>query len=370
MAGTITKRESSWELLRIFAMLAIIFGHLVGQSGFLIWGQPLQTNAARILCHGGRIAVNIFFIMAAWFMVDARITGKRILSFYLQVWTYTALITGYIALRGYPVGLDAAVASVAPFITKAVWFASAYLILLFLAPFLNSILDWKRERQRRLLIVLFAFQCIIPTLLFFMPMDDNWGAILGWVCFIYLLIGHYKKFHSNDYPLNKWLALGLAIGFYALSAVAKLYLSPSLEQSALSPSGHDILALISKFCGRCLDDYKTLPNLLIALLVFYFFRHLNIGNNRIINFIATGAFASYIVHQTPAAIPVIWRFGFQCNQWIKGDNALLYALLVPLAVLFVSIILEWLRKQTIERLYINSSPFKYLAAKIDRLLGD
>lgn len=357
-------RESSWELLRILAMLAIILCHFAGQSGFFIWGQPALTEKTRIFSSAGRIAVNIFFLLGAWFMVSAQITGKRILSFYLQVWTYTVLLTLYVFFRGYTVLPQDMLSAFFPFLTKAVWFVSAYIMLLFIAPFLQKILEWKREKLLSLIIILGFIEALIPTIFFFKPMDDGWFAILGWICFIYLATGYYKKYIADSLKINKWIVLSAGLILYSLLLFGWLYFDSFAIQ------GNRIADLIIRFCMRSLNDYKTLPNLIIATCIFYFFQHLKIGYNRTINFIATGAFAAYILHQTPAVIPVIWRFWFQCNQWIKGDNAFYYALLVPFAVYFVALLLEWLRKKLLEPIIIKSKPFNYIASKIDKLIGN
>ena len=156
-------RKSNLELLRILAMLAIVSGHLLTQSSL---GNVTGTNhiLALLLGSGVRIGVNVFLILGAWFMVDAKFRAERIVRLYLEVFFYSVPITICMLLMGEAGGLRNVLQGMLPFFGRSVWFASAYISLIALSPFLNHFFTLPVRTQRTLLVVLFLLFCLVPTI--------------------------------------------------------------------------------------------------------------------------------------------------------------------------------------------------------------
>lgn len=124
---------------------------------------------------------------------------------------------------------------------------------------------------------------------------------------------------------------------------------------------------VNRLVGAFLVDFKTIPNFFIALLIFYFFQNVHIGVNRTINFFASGSFSVYIVHQTPAFIPVLWNDIYRANHWIHSDYALLYALGTILSCYLVINFLDYFRRKYIEPVILSSRIFEYICKKFESL---
>ena len=62
-------RQSNFELLRILAILMVIIGHFIRQSGLLESEVATTGFINIILGSAGRIAVNIFLLIGSRFMV-------------------------------------------------------------------------------------------------------------------------------------------------------------------------------------------------------------------------------------------------------------------------------------------------------------
>ena len=66
------ERNSSFELLRIIAMIMIIFHHLEVYGGFKF--DPSNVTIPRLWCDfivkGGKIGVNIFVLISGYFLID------------------------------------------------------------------------------------------------------------------------------------------------------------------------------------------------------------------------------------------------------------------------------------------------------------
>ena len=183
-------RKSNLELLRILAMLAIVSGHLLSQSGL---ADVTGTNhvLAILLGSGVRIGVNVFLILGVWFMVDAPFKAERIVRLYLEVVFYSIPITTCMLLMGEAGGIRNVLQGLFPFFGRSVWFASAYISLIAIAPFLNHFFTLPLQRQRTFLVVLILLFCIVPTIPCSTPLD--YLADFTWFCVVYLAVGMIKR---------------------------------------------------------------------------------------------------------------------------------------------------------------------------------
>lgn len=68
--------------------------------------------------------------------------------------------------------------------------------------------------------------------------------------------------------------------------------------------------ILSTLATRFLVDFKSLPNLVCAFLIFMGFLSLKERNIKVINWMASGSFAVYVVHQTQAFYPTLWGGDF------------------------------------------------------------
>ena len=69
------QRHSSIELLRILAMLMIVAGHFLCQSGVAAAHGGFTVS---LFGSGARWACNLFLLVGCWFMVDAQ--PRRLLA--------------------------------------------------------------------------------------------------------------------------------------------------------------------------------------------------------------------------------------------------------------------------------------------------
>lgn len=91
--STKVKRISNIELLRIIAMIMIIMHHfaLHGCSQ-LQRGYTFNTVVIDVFILGGKVGVDLFILISGYFMVDSKITMRKILKFVGQVWFYSISI--------------------------------------------------------------------------------------------------------------------------------------------------------------------------------------------------------------------------------------------------------------------------------------
>ena len=184
-------RKSSLELLRIIAMLAIVCGHFLSQSGLGGRMEGASRMLAALMGSGVRIGVNVFLVLGVWFMVDAKFKAERIVRLYLEVVFYSVPITFCMLLAGQAGGVRNVIQGLLPFFGRSVWFASAYISLIALSPFLSKVFLLPLKAQRALLGLLVVLFCVVPTIPCSTPLD--YLADFTWFCVVYLLVGMWKK---------------------------------------------------------------------------------------------------------------------------------------------------------------------------------
>ena len=86
-------RQSNFELLRILAILMVVMGHFIRQSGLLESETGANGTINIFLGSGARIAVNIFLLIGSWFTVDSVSTPGKALRLYLETAFYCIPIT-------------------------------------------------------------------------------------------------------------------------------------------------------------------------------------------------------------------------------------------------------------------------------------
>ena len=274
-------RQTSFELLRLMAIVMVVMEHFIRQSGLL--DSETGTNAIlnTFLGSGGRIAVNIFLILGSWFMVDAVFRLGRVIKLYLEVAFYSVPLTLLMVVIGEAGGARNIIQGLLPFFGRSVWFASAYISLIVLTPFLNKVFSLPRQQQTRLMTLLFVLFCVVSTIPSFSTID--YVADFSWFCVLYLIVGWVKKGEILETcVVSKWVAIFCGIGVYSALCAA----------SRCQP--------LSWVANYWLDNIRTLPSLFCALCVFYFFLKTDIGSIAFVNATAQSIFAVYIVHQVPA----------------------------------------------------------------------
>lgn len=334
------------DCCRSFFWTKWIFLHATGID---YWFATFTGSAARI-------AVNMFLMLGCWFMVDSKYNSQHITRLYFNVWSLTVPITLVVFLLGLTQNTKDIMRGFFPFIGKGVWFASAYLMLMLFSPWLHKVLEWPKDTVKKLLIMSSLFVSLWVTLYTFDRTEDQWLDILVWFSFIYVFIGYYKKY--LNFKCNKYVVLFLGLLFYFILALGSGYCAIHTGESKFINIGQKL------FIGY-LSDYKTLPNFIISFCIFYFFQRTDIGSNKNINFIATGAFSTYIIHQTPVFIHVLWYDVYKCDSFLLTPWRSLYAILVILSTYFICLLVECVRRKWIENIILETRFVLWIEKKLD-----
>ncbi len=354
-------RNSNFELLRIISMLLIIAGHLTFQSGILTTDSNNKIWAI-ILGSGLGIADNIFILISAYFLTNIKFSTKRILKIYLEVWTYTVPITIIMFFCGRQwINIKDIIRSLFPYSGSPLWFATCYITMLLFSPFLNTLLN-NRKLVKKILILLFFINVIPST--FLLRNDFFYSGESVYFCFLYLLMGYFKKYHIEEHikKIPKYI-FGI-IGFLIYIGIIVTYFGVTYlgDKFLIIQRLCDEISLNEYFIIR----YHTLPAFICSLCIVMFVINSKIYTNKIINLISGGVFSVYIIHQTPTFAPFMWKKIIEVDKWMYSKYYVIYYILSVMFIFAIGCSIGLLRRKILEPILIKSKLFKFFQRKLDK----
>lgn len=349
-------REANIELLRIVSMILVIAGHFVGQNDVIEILDGFPLFIALLFGSAPRIAVNVFLIIGIWFMLDKQFSARKILSLYGEVWFYGITLTVIVILLGGNLSVLSILRVIFPFSLRGVWFASSYIALMLVSPFLKLLLDkFDEDMACKFVFLLFFLICIMN---FFNKTQDHWIDNLTWFSFVYLAVGVYKKYYNEKRKYNYKIIGLIGILLYVIMVIV-IFSTCKKEESVWARYAY-------KFFYSWILDIKSLPNIMCAGSLFYFFTNFHISRGaKIINLGAKHAFSVYVIHQTGTFIRFMWDRIFRCAEWIRSPYfVFLYGLTVS-SIYLGCMPIDWARRKFFEPVYIRSRLFRALENKIN-----
>lgn len=282
-------RQSNVELLRLLAMFMVLLLHAVQsfqwpRGGFLM-SQPLVVHLGFSFVEMiSIVAVNVFVLISGWFGIHPTMRG---LGKFLYQCAFCCLVVDAVlwAVGADKFGLLTLLKAL--LLSQTGWFVRSYLLLFLLSPVLNAFVQTADERtQRRVLIGLFLAQTIGAFVLKIFD-DFNFGySLLSFVC-LYLLAQYVRRFQLQRLAR-------LRSGFFLLVFVGIALLHVLIGSIALFGFG-------SKLFQQIMLYSSPLVVLQALALLLYFTRQTL--SSTLVNRIAAGSFAVYLIHQHPGARP-------------------------------------------------------------------
>lgn len=224
------KRQANFELLRILCMYMIVVGHCLfhGRVTAKLGYGTVNYFLSYVIQSFSVVHVNCFVMLAGYFSIDREWKAGRLLRLWRQVAFYSVTICLFWGLYAGISGQDVLMALL-PISTRNYWFASVYMGLMLLMPFVGMLAVRLTKRQYQYLLVLLTLFFSVNHMLFRV---HTYGACdgrdLSWFLFLAFLAG-YLKLHTRKE--RKYFWYGLA-GYAAasLGVLASVYLSVELHQ--------------------------------------------------------------------------------------------------------------------------------------------
>lgn len=341
-------RQSGIELLRIISMLLILFHHGVVHSHLnFLGGVTFNKVFLSSFIFGGKFGVDIFVLISGYFLCKQQYKVEKVIKLLSQLIFYVLLILS-IAFTFFfnQVTWEKTILSLYPF----QGFAINYLFLYLLSPFINKfIYSLEKQEYTKLLVILTIILSILPT---FLPPFDGF-YLLSWLVHLYLL-GAYIRINENKVWIkkykNKLLVFSLIVIFLTTMFSGLNYLI--IKKTFLS----HYLFWVNEYTLYRDNSFLLLIG---ALLLFLWGLAIDIGENKVINFVASGTFGVLLLHDNPYReiwFTNIFQFAkFQNEVWLP-----VYFVVVLVIIFLAATIIDYVRRK-----YVDYYIFRLVEGKIN-----
>lgn len=358
-------RDSNIELLRIVSMIFIVLFHISyhGTWAINVFFPPelsIGNIFLQCLLPLGKLGVDIFVIITGYYLITSKKnTWSKIIKLWLQLLFYSVAISlFFFVFYDMDFSTREIISILTPFISEGWWFATTYLVLLALSPFINACLNNIDQKSHLKLILgsLILWLCI-PL---FLNLRVEYSNIL-WFVILYTIAAYIRKYPNafNGKTRN-----------YAAIAIVTYVLTIALILTFDMTTNH------SDFWGNYnYIETITLQNspliLIMAITLFLAFKNLTIGKNRYVNTIAATMFGVYLIHDSKLVMTHIYSDLFDCYSFTNSEIIIPYCFFMMACIFLICIPIEWMRMRIFELGLLNKIPKKVesLHARIDSYLA-
>ncbi len=344
---TVKKRNASFELLRIVAMLMIIVLHynthaqVLLQVGVPASGVKIYATIIEAFCITG---LNTYVLLSGYFLSKGNIRPSKIFQLICQVYFYTLLVSAAMMLVGtYTIqsgdSLYKIVQYLFPISSEHYWFVTAYIIMYVLAPIMNAAMQALSRKQMKAVIAgLLIWFSIVKSVVPVMFPTDHFGYDYGWFIVLYLIAAYIRKYDVALFG-NAQKSLVVFLGSVAIIAG----MSIGLYYVNLYRGGFNYYAEVP-------FHFNFIFTLTGSLGLFSFFRFYRMRENRfadVVRFIAPFTFGVYLLHMH---LEIRGRWVTWLEHLIgevPKDNVFLFAwhqLRCVLIVFVAGVFVDWVRK--------------------------
>lgn len=325
-------RNSTMELLRIFAMLLVMITH----ASFLSFGVPTQSDILNRPFYSFNVfffqgisivCVNVFILLSGWFSISWK--SSRITNLLFQVFFFSSLIMLFLYLFGQDRTINVHSLRSLFFLNSSdYWFFKAYLGLYIISPIINIFFKYSPQRQvGQILLIFFCFQTIYGWLSLY---GAQWleGGYSAFSFIGLYLLAKYIKIYPNAITNKK---AKYYILFYLISAFLLAILSITLVSN-----GYNIVGRLYTYTNPLIISMS------VSLLLF--FAKLKSTCNKLINWIASSCFSVYLLHANELVLrPYFGKHIYNIYQYHSGVFFVSNLLFFLFSLFAVAILLDKIR---------------------------
>lgn len=336
------KRDSSFELLRVLCMYIVIAAHVTPHTL-----SPLYWNSVFSYGTAGLFFADLYFMISGYFMIAKPAPSyKKIYSLFITIYLcaiFSAIafvifgITGIYSFKSYSMnnymGLFVHYFT-SPITSNVFWFITAYVILFFLTPILNNVINNLNKKGH------LAFLLIMLTIYSFSNGFNFKYAQIVRAVFDYALGGYFMLYakKSENKVRHNAIFIPLAVLLIIFTAIVNVHYDNSDSSSF-------IVHLAEKtFLNGILFN-------LCAITIFSIFHNLSFSNS-FINGLSKTTFAVYLLHANEMTAQV-WKIILPQAD-ITSTNFIPVAIFRTVAIFIICALFDWL---IIEKITVAIRPF-------------
>jgi len=347
------KRNYSIDLLRFLSMLGIVLIHVLNQGGII---KNLKTDTFSYLIISVLYiivisSVNIFAIISGYLYVEKKqIKYKNLLSLLSAMIFYSVVITiifySFNLFDIRSMGIKKFISFVFPPLVGRYWYITCYIFVFCMIPFINKLIIKLSKRDYKcLLIILFVLLSVISKLGYDYFYINN-GYSPFWLIYCYFIGAYLKRFDINNKFNNKYLLLISIIICSLINFVVKNFVYYNISNWIFS--------------------YNSPFIVIISVLIFIFFSHMNIKKNMIIHYFSLTSFGVYLIHGHILIFDYVLKdmFIFLLNN----SFLIMLVIIISFFIYVLCSIVEYIRINIFKIVYIDRF-IELIGNKIDEMIS-
>lgn len=329
-----TKRETNMDLLRIVGMLMVITIHCLSYN--LVYNPQINIFNSLIIKFLDILVIPanaIFILLSAYYSIDKKFNLKRILNLWGKTIFYSLLIFLLFKIFGLKTN---DFQSLFPVISGQYWFIDAYLIMSFLSPILNIIMN-KLNKKQNTFLVIFGIVTLGVIRVLVNPTGILMGAMLPFI-FLYIIGAYIKKYveiRPKELYMTKYILIAVIITLLSI-----------IIYSVAKRINNDVIIYLLTIIFNGIEEYNSLLGVLMSVYIFMRFRTITIKSKtftKIISFIVPSIFSVYLIHENVNLKKVLWaNLGIMnfANSWFMVP----YILLMIISVFITCVIIDLIKR--------------------------
>ena len=331
-----SKRNSSIELLRIISMFMIVLSHYCVHNGIVRWELPIGVN--RFLIENGvlgNIGVIIFVLITGYFYINNKEPFKlrKLFILVFETLIYSSVIYLIFVLLGKEsLSIKLVIKNFMPITFERYWFMSCYIVLYIFIPYINKALNHLKRDEHLRLIMIGIFLFSIVRLLVNKSYYGN--ELIQFFLFysIGAFFGKYKKDKLCDKKTN------MIVFFCSCIALVGFIIIFDLLSTKY--------VLFERFSYYIF--YRTsIIAIIFSVSLFNIFSKIKSFYNGFINTISSLVLGVYLISDNYYVRHIIWN---GVSKYISSPLLILHMIASVLIVFIVCCIIDYVRKNTIEKL--------------------
>lgn len=337
------RRNSNIELLRIISMIMIIISHYTTHNGINNYVLPLGFN--RFLLEFttiGNIGVILFILITGYYCINKEnpFNLKKLILLVFEVLFYSISIYFiFVFLKITPFEIKSLIKTIFPISFKVYWFITTYILLYIFIPYINIFLKSMAKKKHLNFCILCVF---IFYLLATITTNNYYGNELVQFIIIYSIGAYIGRFREENQKYKKYNSYILIISFIIVTLSIIIFDLIGLKNS-----------LFSMYSNYLMRSRNSIFTLLFSIGIFNIFINKTGNTNKIINIISANVLGVYLISDNYLIRKVLWADILKVGNYVNSPYLIIHMILSVILVFTTCIIIDFIRKQTIEKFNIK-----------------
>ncbi len=278
------------------------------------------------------VAVNCYVLISGYFLITSEFRWRKLFTIWLQILFYSISFYCIIGpIYGWG-SMFTLIYSVFPVASKSYWFATTYIVLYILSPFLNvAIRSMSKSQLQCCILVLLTTFSLWPSIFSFVTtLDPTNGYGIIWFVTLYFVAAYMRIYQPFKSVRKK---------YYLLVYILIILLAILCLVVAQIVSFPWILAF---------QRYNGLGTFMASISLFAYFSLLDLShtkyNNAIVK-LSSLTFGVYLIHENFLIREHLYTDWLNMPSYVNTQYQVLYIITCALGIYIISSLIEYLRQK-------------------------